>query len=449
MAMLPTFQVYPESICMDKNECLLLISEPVQEKDVCVSLQIMGQQATKIELVVKDSRTFLISIPEDFLKHEKIMVYVQYQDTLIGCERLCVEKPCEQLARLLEKTLDPVQLMISALGLKCGSEVDLNLLDLDLANVVTKNIPADQLAVLFKSYDKATPTSAEIPSKDRFPTALHFAAHYGFTKLTETLMYCYGAKAALMVVNSEGQTPRDIAANKGHQQILKLMDKKATEHDEYYESVPDVLGEEKTEDVQGTYMDMQSVRSDDNRWSVLGQVTTGPRLPSKPPPQRPRTNSIGPLQSIQEVEPSPELRDSGVFEGTRDSNISTDSHASGDSLPPVGFANGPSSPPDLPKPSKLKRTPPVTIHRKDVISDPQDNGPPSIGHRPTKRPSLPNISLTEAPFSPDEGPPPCTGPVYQNQRPGSGRKLSLPVPRVMAELHNNQRFQMRKNFVPM
>lgn len=88
------------------------------------------------------------------------MLYIQYQDKLIGCATLRVEKPCEQLARLLEKALDPVQLMMSALGLRSGSEVDLNILDLDLANVVTKNIPADQLAILFKGYDKATPTSA-------------------------------------------------------------------------------------------------------------------------------------------------------------------------------------------------------------------------------------------------------------------------------------------------
>lgn len=67
----------------------------------------------------------------------------------------------------------------------------------------------------------------DMPAADRFPTALHFAAHYGFTRLTETLLYCYGSKAALMVVNSEGHTPRDIAENKGHRQILGIIEKKA------------------------------------------------------------------------------------------------------------------------------------------------------------------------------------------------------------------------------
>lgn len=41
------------------------MSRPVEEKDISASLQIMGDPAIKSELVVKDSRTFLISVPND------------------------------------------------------------------------------------------------------------------------------------------------------------------------------------------------------------------------------------------------------------------------------------------------------------------------------------------------------------------------------------------------
>lgn len=135
-------------------------------------------------------------------------------------------------------------------------------------------------------------------------------------------------------------------------------------------------------------------------------------------------------------------------------HILTSRHWSGFSyLQPI-LRFQPSGPPELPKPSKLKRSQPVTIRPHDVIIEPQDGGPPSIGHRQTKRPSLPNIHFADSTYANDECPPPCIGPVYQNQRsteapPVSTRKMSLPAPGVMHELQNNLIFQKRKQSVPM
>lgn len=70
---------------------------------------------------------------------------------------------------------------------------------------------------------------SDAPSFDRcsdeeFPTLLHFAARFGFGKLTWKLVECPGWHSAARVRNRQGLNVLQIAQNFGHSQVVNIIE---------------------------------------------------------------------------------------------------------------------------------------------------------------------------------------------------------------------------------
>ncbi|XP_040580725.1 uncharacterized protein stumps [Lepeophtheirus salmonis] len=227
-----SFQVFPRTL-YEKGDTNILLAfhEPIDENNVNGIRILLKRTPEKLPHLPLEKIHFLnpynisCTLPACgfLLRTSEAAISVE-----INGKRLDVKEPtislisgADQFETALNTVTDPVRVLCTTYGINppCKNRLDETLTDAFLSKRSSFLLSASIESINEEEEEKK-------PEKGEFPTLLHFASHYGFDKLTNTLLDCPAFERALDIRNELGCTPSDLARNNGFFVLANTLEEK-------------------------------------------------------------------------------------------------------------------------------------------------------------------------------------------------------------------------------
>ncbi|XP_072026806.1 uncharacterized protein [Amphiura filiformis] len=145
--------------------------------------------------------------------------YYGAQDKRLGSVNLRIVGATDYFADVMDSINDPLKAMCDAAGVE---EPYWNLLDKKLSTMSKDNMPFGGFQRVIGTVQ---PTEMNVMSTFKYPTALHFAAKYGLSRLTSLLLSWPGALQGALTQNRNGEIPSSMALKAGNTTLAELLEK--------------------------------------------------------------------------------------------------------------------------------------------------------------------------------------------------------------------------------
>ncbi|XP_065212818.1 uncharacterized protein LOC135840298 isoform X2 [Planococcus citri] len=213
----PHFSVMPKKIKVGQNTILVLLNEPIANKDdIKVTIDKNGRHLDVGTVKRRNPYTLQFAVPACcFQVSMLVYVCVEKNGKNLGKRQVKCESKMRELDQMIQTLENPIHFMCQSFNLNTN---DKDQLDTFLCDAFQKNIPPH-----FDLLKSSIPIDKTTTSNEEFPTLLHFTAKYGLEKLSWLLIESPGGEQACQIRNCLQLTPSEIAEQANHTNLSKTL----------------------------------------------------------------------------------------------------------------------------------------------------------------------------------------------------------------------------------
>ncbi|XP_041644699.1 phosphoinositide 3-kinase adapter protein 1 [Cheilinus undulatus] len=210
--------VQPNRVLCGEPEKLFIVFTHKVQPAAEVEFSLKNHPAKRVQGTVENEYTISVLAPD--MPAGVVSLTMHTDQSCTSLMPVTYYTTMGEVSRLLQNATDPVNFMCQAFNLAPSATESL---DTMLTDSLKSRMPVNSLQ-LFGIKQIEEDNMAAYQRNEEYPTLLHFAAKYGFKKLTTILLQCPGALQAYSVMNKNGDYPNTLAQKSGFNDLRQFMD---------------------------------------------------------------------------------------------------------------------------------------------------------------------------------------------------------------------------------